>query len=44
VHGEAQVEWLREGTRYQVHMDVSVGPSFAPLMSRRVSSEGEITP
>lgn len=44
VHGQAQVQWLREGTRYQVHMDVSVGPSFAPLMTRRVSSEGEITP
>lgn len=43
VHGKAQVEWLRSGTRYQVHMDVSVGPSFAPLMARRVSSEGEIT-
>lgn len=44
VQGQAQVEWLRSGTRYQVHMDLSVGPSFAPLMSRRVSSEGEITP
>jgi hypothetical protein len=44
VHGQASVEWLRAGTRYQVFMDLSVGPSFAPLMSRRVSSEGEITP
>jgi hypothetical protein len=44
VHGQASVEWLRSGSRYQVHMDLSVGPSFAPLMSRRVSSEGEITP
>lgn len=43
VEGQAQVEWLRSGTRYQVHLDVSVGPSFAPLVSRRVSSEGEIT-
>ncbi len=43
VQGQARVEWLREGTRYQVHMDLSVGPAFAPLMSRRVSSEGEIT-
>jgi hypothetical protein len=43
VQGQARVEWLRSGTRYQVHMDLSVGPSFAPLMSRRVSSEGEIT-
>jgi hypothetical protein len=43
VEGQAQVEWLRAGRRYQVFMDVSVGPSFAPLMSRRVSSDGEIT-
>jgi hypothetical protein len=43
VQGQASVEWLRSGTRYQVQMDLSVGPSFAPLMSRRVSSEGEIT-
>jgi len=37
------VEWLRSGTRYQVHLDVSVGPAFAPLMSRSASSEGLIT-
>ena len=43
VEGQAQVEWLRAGTRYQVHMEVSIGPSFAPLMSRRAASEGEIT-
>ena len=44
VQGQASVEWLRSGTRYQVFMEASVGPSFAPLMSRRESSEGEITP
>lgn len=43
VEGQAQVEWLRMGSRYQVHLDVSVGPFFAPLVSRRLSSEGEIT-
>ena len=43
VQGQAQVEWLRSGNRYQVHMDLSVGPSFAPLLSRRITSEGEIT-
>lgn len=43
VQGQAQVEWLRSGTRYQVHLEVSVGPSFAPLLSRRITSEGEIT-
>lgn len=44
VEGQASVEWLREGTRYQVHVEVSVGPSFAPLLSRRMSSDGEIGP
>lgn len=43
VEGQAQVEWLRSGSRYQVHLNVSVGPSFAPLLSRRISSEGEVT-
>ena len=43
VQGQAQVEWLRMGTRYQVNLDISVGPTFAPLMSRRITSEGEIT-
>jgi hypothetical protein len=42
VEGQAQVEWLRQGARYQVHLDVSIGPSFAPLASRRVSSQGLI--
>jgi Protein of unknown function (DUF3108) len=43
VQGQAEVEWLRSGDRYQVRMEVSVGPAFAPLLSRRISSEGEIT-
>jgi hypothetical protein len=44
VRGSAQVEWLRAGDRYQVHLDVIVGPSLAPLVARRMSSEGRITP
>lgn len=44
VEGQAQVEWLRDGVRYQVHLEVSVGPSFAPLVSRRMSSDGHIVP
>ncbi|MDP2007424.1 MAG: DUF3108 domain-containing protein, partial [Rubrivivax sp.] len=44
VEGQARVEWLRQGSRYQVFLEASVGPSFAPLMTRRESSEGEITP
>ena len=44
VEGRATVQWLLEGGRYQVHLEVSVGPSFAPLVSRRMSSDGEIGP
>ena len=43
VQGTAQVEWIKAGERYQVHLDVLIGPSFAPLMSRRMSSDGVIT-
>ena len=38
INGDAQVEWVRVGTRYQVHIDVSLGP----LISRRMSSQGEL--
>lgn len=44
VHGQSSVEWIRQDQRYQVHIDASVGPSFAPLGSWRLSSEGEIRP
>ena len=44
VTGQARVEWLRSGTRYQVKLELTVGPSFSPLASRRISSDGEITP
>jgi len=44
VEGQASVEWLRQGSRYQVHLEVSVGPSFAPLLSRRMSSDGLVGP
>lgn len=39
IEGRAQVDWLRSGTRYQVHLQTDVGP----LLSRRISSEGELT-
>jgi hypothetical protein len=42
VQGSASVEWIRVGLRYQVHMEAIVGASFAPLLVRRVSSEGEL--
>lgn len=44
VSGQAQVEWLRKGADYQVHLDVGIGPSFAPLVTRRMSSQGRLTP
>ncbi len=43
VQGQARVEWLRSGARYQVTLELSIGPSFSPLASRRVSSDGDIT-
>jgi hypothetical protein len=42
IHGNARVQWVRLGARYQVHMDISLGPSFAPLMSRNMTSDGEL--
>ena len=44
IHGNAQVEWVRVGLRYQVHLDVTVGLGFAPLLTRRMTSEGQLTP
>lgn len=37
--GRAQVEWLRSGSRYQVHLEASLGPMF----SRHAASDGELT-
>ena len=42
VSGQARVEWVRQGPRYQVNYDFLVGPEFAPLISRRATSEGRI--
>jgi Protein of unknown function (DUF3108) len=41
VQGNAQVEWLRQGSRYQVHLDVSIGGG---VVTRRLSSEGTLGP
>ncbi len=43
VNGNAQVEWIRVGSRYQVHLDFLVGPEFAPIIARRMRSEGDLT-
>lgn len=40
VEGTAQVEWLRQGSRYQVHLSTAIGP----VLSRHIRSEGELTP
>ncbi|MFO1273762.1 MAG: DUF3108 domain-containing protein [Rubrivivax sp.] len=40
VEGQAQVEWLRTEDRYQVRLEVQIGPSFAPLVTRRFTSDG----
>lgn len=43
IHGEAQVEWIRVGMRYQVNLDVTVGLGFAPLLTRKMRSDGRLT-
>ena len=43
VNGSAQVEWVRVGSHYQVHVDFIVGPKAAPLITQRSTSDGEIT-
>ena len=43
VSGSAQVEWIRSGANYQVHVDFIVGPKFAPLITQRSTSDGAIT-
>ncbi|WP_348752153.1 DUF3108 domain-containing protein [uncultured Aquincola sp.] len=42
VNGSARVQWIRQGQRYQVQVDVRVGPSVAPLVARRMTSDGSI--
>ena len=40
--GTAQVEWIRVDDRYQVNLDLVIGPEFSPLVTRRMTSEGNI--
>ena len=42
VTGTAQVEWIRVDDRYQVNLDLVIGPEFSPLVTRRMTSEGNI--
>jgi hypothetical protein len=39
VEGWARVQWIRQGSRYQVHMDTRV----ALIATRRMTSDGELT-
>lgn len=41
--GGAMVEWVRAGTHYQVHLDVWLGAQAAPLVARRMTSDGELS-
>lgn len=43
VEGQARVEWRAEGGRYQVQLELGIGPQFAPLVTRRLTSDGLIT-
>ena len=42
ITGRAEVEWIRIGERYQVNVSLYAGPEFAPIFSRRMTSEGRI--
>jgi len=42
VNGTAQVEWIRVDDRYQVNLDLVIGPEFSPIITRRMTSEGNI--
>ncbi|MBL8342148.1 MAG: DUF3108 domain-containing protein [Rubrivivax sp.] len=43
VEGQAQVEWRLEGRRYQVALDLGIGPPVAPFVRRQLLSDGWIT-
>lgn len=43
VQGSAQVDWLLDGTHYQVRVETLIGPKFAPVFRRSLSSDGEIS-
>lgn len=43
VEGQARVEWRLAGSRYQVSLEVEIGPPFAPLATRRLQSDGLVT-
>nr|WP_236599158.1 DUF3108 domain-containing protein [Ramlibacter monticola] len=42
VHGEAHVQWQREGNRYQVRLDVTI--RIVVPITQTLTSQGEVTP
>ena len=42
LNGRAEVEWIKIDDRYQVNVDMFAGPEFAPILARRMTSEGRI--
>ncbi len=42
LNGRAEVEWIKIDQRYQVNVDMFAGPEFAPILTRRMTSEGRI--
>ena len=40
LHGDARVQWQREGGRYQVRVDIDIGP----FVSLAMTSQGMVTP
>jgi hypothetical protein len=44
IYGQAKVEWIKQANNYQVHVDATLGPSFAPIGSWNLISAGTITP
>jgi len=42
LNGRAEVEWIKIDDRYQVNVAMFAGPEFAPLVARRMMSEGRI--
>ena len=42
LNGRAEVEWIKIDDRYQVNVAMHAGPEMAPLVARRMMSEGRI--
>ena len=42
VSGSAKLQWIRIADRYQVNLDLVIGPDFAPIITRRMTSEGSL--